>query len=167
MLLIVLLSSVIALSDLPKGHDGAHWGITAQQLLQTIDANKIKSGDGFGYAEHLEKNPEVYVRVTEHHERIEYYFFEKRLYKIFIVYDRTLNKTGLYDQLVDSTQNLYGPPSKKYKEPFFDLTIEHTLWEDGKSELDLRKGAGFIYQVRVNKSAAKKKFLAEKKDKGI
>lgn len=167
MFLIVLLSSLIASSELPNGHKEAHWGMTAQELLQAVDAKPIKTGDGFGYAEHLEKNPEVYVHLTEKHERIEYYFFEKRLYKIFIVYDRVLNHGGFYGQLVNTIKKQHGPPGKKYQEQLFDFTIEHTLWEDEKSELDIRKGAGFIYQVRINKSAADRKLLADKKNKGI
>ena len=141
--------------------------MTVDQLRGKVEVEKVNTTEGFNYAEHLEENPEVYARMTNQHERIEYYFFDGRLYKIFIIYDRMLYHTGLYDRLVSDTQKQYGTPEKVFDESLLDLLIHHTLWEDESSSLDIRQGAGFIYQVRTDKAMAEKKARAQKKKKGI
>jgi hypothetical protein len=166
-LLKVFIIALIAAVGLPEGFEKAKWGMTADELQAVAPVEKMDAGEGFNYAEHLEEDPEVYARMTEAHERIEYYFFEGRLYKIFIIYDRTLFHTPFYDRLIEEVKRQYGPPQDSYTEPFFDLTIQHTLWEDEASTLDLRKGAGFIYQVRIHKAAAEKKERSAHKKKGI
>lgn len=152
---------------LPAGFQEAQWDMTVEQLEAVATIRKIISTDGFNYAEHIEENPEVYIQMTPNHERIEYYFFGERLYKIFIIYDRVLTHTKFYEELIKEMQDRYGPPLKTFDENVVDLIIRHTQWQDETSILDLRKGAGFIYQVRINKAAAEKKAMAQYKKKGI
>ena len=93
MVFTLLLASLIAAPDLPGGYEQATWGMTAEELQRIADVDRILKGDGFNYAEHLEEEPQVYARMTEQHERIEYYFFQGRLYKIFIIYDKKFGHT--------------------------------------------------------------------------
>lgn len=152
---------------MPNGYDQARWGITAAELKNQVEVDRAEMTDEFGYAEHLEEDPEVYARVTPRHERIEYYFYQGRLYKIFVVYDRIFFHTRLYEDLIEEMKKSFGPPLKTYQEKFFGLSIQHTRWEDDASVLDLRKGAGFIYQVRIDKAAEHEKARAQTKKKGI
>ena len=77
--------------------------------------------------------------------------FNGELYKIFVVYDKVLYHTRFYDELVKEIQEAFGLPKRSFEEQYFGLDVLHTLWEDSGSILDLRKGAGFIYQVRIDK----------------
>jgi hypothetical protein len=152
---------------LPNGFERAGWGITVDELKAQADVNRVEMTDEFGYAEHLEEDPDVYARMTSQHERIEYYFYQGRLYKVFIIYDRIFFHTRLYEDLIDEIKKSFGPPLKTYQEEFFSLSIQHTRWEDDASVLDLRKGAGFIFQVRIDKAADQKKARARTKKKSI
>lgn len=149
--------SAAADSGLPDGLGDAVWGMTVSDLESRMELTRADRGDGFGYAEHLEEEPEVYIRQNAQHERVEYYFSEGRLYKIFIVYDRVLFHTPFYKDIVERTTVEFGPPGRIFQEDFFGLSIQHTQWEDAASILDLRKGAGFIYQVRIHKQGAEEK----------
>ena len=141
--------------------------MTLEELQGLVSVEKIIPGEGFNYAEHGEEDPDVYARMTDKHERIEYYFYKGRLYKIFIIYDRILSHTPLYEKLVEDVTREFGQPDRTYQEEFFGLRIDHSLWEDNISILDLRKGAGFIFQVRMDKETSKKKERALNKRKAI
>jgi hypothetical protein len=167
MLFSTLLIGYIAAAGLPNGYEGATWGMTSEDLRQIASVQKIEPGDTFNYAEHLEEDPDVYIRNNDQHERIEYYFFEGQLYKIFIVYDRILYHSRFYDRLIEKAKEDYGHSQEVYQEELFGLRIQHTLWEDAVSILDLRKGAGFIYQVRIHKDAAQRKDHSLQKKIGI
>lgn len=65
------------------------------QKIATVD--RADAGSHFNYAEHLEEDAEVYIAVTEENERVEYHFFNGRVYKIFVVYDRMPYHTDFYD----------------------------------------------------------------------
>ncbi len=167
MLLAVLMMGFIAVSNLPNGHEKATWGMTVEELQRVASVEKADTEEGFNYAEHQEEDPEVYIRLAGGHERIEYYFFQGKLYKIFIVYDRILYHTRFYDRLIDEVKGDFGPPHKTYEEEFFGLPIQHHFWEDNVSSLDLRKGAGFVYQVRTHKALAEKKARLQQRKKSI
>jgi hypothetical protein len=170
--LIILLSLILpsyaaAGAALPGGYDRAGWGITVAELQKQVDIERAEMTDGFGYAEHLEADPDVYFRMTPNHERVEYYFYQARLYKVFIIYDRIYFHTRFYEDLVGEMKKNFGEPNEVYQEDFFGLPIQHTRWEDADSILDLRKGAGFIYQVRIDKAANQNKAKAGTKKKSI
>jgi hypothetical protein len=152
---------------LPPGHGPVTWGMNAKQLQAAAPARKAELTDGFGYADHLEDDPDVYVGLTPEHERIEYYLFDDRLYKIYIVYERIMTHTGLYERLVEEIGKQFGPAQRSYHDELFGLPIQHTVWEDEQTILDLRKGAGFVYQVRTHKATAEKKQRALQRRKSI
>ena len=164
---LILPSLAAAGAALPNGYEQAGWGITVDELKKQVEVERVEMTDEFGYAEHLEEDPEVYARMTSQHERIEYYFYQGRLYKVFVIYDRIFFHTRFYEDLIEEMKKSFGPPLKTYREEFFGLNIQHTRWEDDKAVLDLRKGAGFIYQVRIDKAADQKKSQAQAKKKSI
>jgi hypothetical protein len=171
-IVIFLLSLVIpsfasAEPGLPNGYDRAGWGITVGDLQKLVEIERAEMTDGFGYAEHLEEDPDVYYRMTPKHERVEYYFYQGHLYKVFIIYDRIYFHTRFYEDLVEEMKQSFGEPHEIYQEDFFGLPIQHTRWEDATSYLDLRKGAGFIYQVRIDKAANRSKTKTQTKKKSI
>lgn len=152
-------------SPLPQGFDAVSWGMSVSKVQGKTGAVRADPSSGFGYAEHGEEDPEVYTRTGPHGERVEYYFFKEELYKIFVVYDRILFHTRFYEELAEEIGRDFGPPQKTFEEKFFGLDIFYTRWEDDASILDLRKGAGFIYQVRIDKGrdSDKKRVLARRK----
>ena len=147
----------VAVSLLPHGYDNAKWGTTAAELQNLTTVQKATPGHGFSYSEHAETNPDVYIGKTKDNHRIEYYFFKEKLYKIFIVYDRAQYSTDFYQKELTKLNAKYGPSKKTYQEVVFGIPVTHTMWENNDSILDLRMGAGFVYQVRLNKSAAQSK----------
>ena len=159
-LIIGLFMSVPAIAgetELPTGYHQAHWGMTVSEVSKEVAIVPADPSEGFGYGEHLEEDPEVYTWTSPDHEKVEYYFYRGKLYKIFIIYDRIYFHTRFYEKLIEKTRAVYGKPRETYQEEFFGLSIQHHLWEDESSVLDLRKGAGFIYQVRTDKAAAGEK----------
>lgn len=152
---------------LPNGYQGVHWGMTVEDLRGLTGVQRAGHGRKFGYADHAEIDPDVYVHVTQDKTRIEYYFFKGRLYKVFLVYDRSAASPAFYQELVREHEERYGPFQAQYPEEFFGYVVQHTRWDDGDSVLDLRMGAGFVYQVRIDKKAAEQKALQQDMKKAI
>lgn len=148
---------LLASEELPRGYQEATWGMTVAELQEKVPVQKVEEGDIYGFAEHGEVDPEVYVQVTPERLRVEYYFFEGRLYKIFLIYHPSRYSLDFYRNLVRELTRRYGPAHRTYTEQIMGLSIRHTVWEDEVSRLDLRMGAGFIYQVREDRAAAARK----------
>lgn len=167
-ILLVLFLSGVSFAMLPKGHEGARWGMSADELKRLVeDLVKADNKKRFYFGEHFEIEPDVYYKEKGKDERIEYYFYNGRLYKIFIIYGRELYETSFYEDLVKKTKEMYGVPKDVFEEKSFGLKIFHALWEDGETTLDVRKGAGFIFQVMTEKATAETKEKMHKKRKGI
>lgn len=143
--------------ELPNGYKDSHWGMSVEELTSQQEVHKASPGSEYGYADHTETDPDVYVRVTEDNTRIEYYFFEGKLYKIYVVYDRSKSSAEFYQERILATRKNYGPAQSHYQERVFGLLVLHVKWDDGKSTLDLRSGAGYIYEVYVDKDAERRK----------
>lgn len=154
-----------ASQELPDGYGDSHWGLTVEELTSQVDVHKAGSGSEYSYADHTELDPEVYVRVTEENTRIEYYFYNGLLYKIYVVYDRSKSSAEFYQQRIEETRKKYGPAQSHYQEKIYGLLIFHVKWDDGSSTLDLRSGAGYIYEVYVDKKAERKKASEYRKRK--
>lgn len=147
----------VATFELPTGYEGANWGMSVEELTSQLNVHKASPGSEYSYADHAETDPNVYVRVTDDNTRIEYYFFEDLLYKIYVVYDRAKSSADFYQEKILATRKKYGPAQSHYQERVYGLLVLHVKWDDGKSTLDLRSGAGYIYEVLVNKDAERKK----------
>ena len=154
---LILTTALQVAVTLPGGYQDMNWGMTVEQLTSQYDVHKAAEGSEYGYADHTEIDPEVYVRITEDNTRIEYYFFEGRLYKIYVVYDRTRSSADFYQKLIGEAQKRYGPAQSHYQENVFGILVLHVKWDDGTSSMDLRSGAGYIYEVLVDISAERKK----------
>lgn len=147
----------VAVSSLPNGYDGAVWGISAKQLEQLVEVHKATPGSEYNYSDHMETDPEVYIQFTKENKRIEYYFFKGKLYKIFIVYDRALTSPQFYRQQITEASRKYGSPQGQFEEKVLGLTVKHTTWEGEQTLLDLRSGAGFVFEVLMDKDVAQAK----------
>jgi len=154
---VILAASLQVAMTLPNGHDGMTWGMTIEDLTSQFDVHKAAPGSEYGYADHTEVDPVVYVRITDDKTRFEYYFFEGKLYKIYKVYDRARSSKEFYQQLISDAQKLYGPAQSHYQENVFGILVLHVKWEDSVTSMDLRSGAGYIYQVLVDIAADHKK----------
>lgn len=153
----IMAGTLLLSPGLPKGYEKAKWGMSPEELQTVISVQKMDRYHTYGFAEHDEENPEVYVGINDKHERVEYYFFEGKLYKIFIIYDTAMYHPSFYEDLVEDLISRFGPYTRKFEENHMGMVIKHTFWEDEISSLDLRMGGGFIYQVRIDKNAAKRK----------
>jgi len=153
--------------DLPSGFEGANWGISPAQLQQQVTVYKAGLGSGYSYADHLEVEPDVYVRTTSDNKKIEYYFFKGKLYKIYVIYDRAKSDMPFYKQLIAGKQKTFGPAAAHFQEKVFGLLVLHVRWDDGVSILDLRSGAGYVYEVMVDKSAELEKARLQQNKRAI
>ena len=158
---------VRAATPIPQGLGEAQWGMTIDELRGVVDVTKINPNDPFSYADHLEEEPVIYVGQTAAGQRVEYYFFNGELYKIYLIHGDVQRDLVLYQQLADRLAVAFGPPDRHYDEVVMGLTIIHTIWEDAISSLDLRFGAGFVFQVHRDRSRAEAKALAMKRKKSI
>lgn len=147
----------VAAFELPTGYETAQWGMSVEDLTSQQEVHKATPGSEYGYADHTETDPDVYVRITKDDTRIEYYFFDDQLYKIYVVYDRAKSSSDFYQNRIQETRKKYGPAQSHYQEKVFGLLVLHVKWDDGKSTLDLRSGAGYIYEVYVDKDRERKK----------
>ena len=139
--------------------DGAYWGMSVEQLNEMVTVQPASSVGQYSFADHMEVNPDVYLRKKNNGNRIEYYFYNGKLYKIFVVYSRQNSNLNQYKKRVAELIKQNGPPQNNYEEVYFGIAVQHTLWEDKDNVFDLRYGAGFVYEVKVNKSLAKSKSL--------
>ncbi|WP_455200306.1 hypothetical protein [Kaarinaea lacus] len=143
--------------SLPNGFEGINWGMTIEELTSQFEVHKATPGSDYSYADHMEADPDVYVRHTEDNKKIEYYFFDGRLYKIYIVYDREKSTDRFYKSLIDKAHKEYGPAQSHYQENVFGILVLHVKWDDGTSIMDLRSGAGYVYEVLIDKAAEREK----------
>lgn len=161
--LVLISLNVFAKSDLPVGYQKANWGMSVIELQKLVTIHKAALGSEFNYSEHTEVNPDVYIQKADN-KRIEYYFFRGRLYKIFILYDRSLATPAFYQKLIKQQSKKFGPPQHRFQEKVYGIAVNHASWSDDRSSLDLRLGAGYVYQVRLqNRAAAAKKMLQQLK----
>lgn len=154
---LLLLALFPAGQNLPDGHNEAHWGMSVEQLQHVVTVQKASGEPGSGYAEHGESDPEVYIDSSAGPERVEYYFFQGKLYKIFIVYDRSQFSPRFYNELTKELRDRHGKPDDTYDDHYFGYRILHTTWRDDNTLLDLRIGGGFVFKVLSHRPA-----LAEK-----
>lgn len=147
-------------ATLPNGIDAFRWGMSVDELLKQAPAQKVELGHGYGYSEHTEANPEVYAQATDGKRHREFYFFRGKLYKIFTVYNRNLNQPEFYSALIADLKKKHGEPARSYADQVMGLPVQHVEWKDEHNTIDLRMGAGFIFEVRFDNAAvAEKKVL--------
>lgn len=160
---------VLFANELPTGYEGISFGMTGKEV--TAVNKNIRKADGqhhFSFGEHFEVNPNVYILELDEASRAEYYLFKNRVYKIFIIIDE--DKKGdrkLYEKLVTATRNLYGEPKQRYVENNFNMQISHTRWHNQHTILDLRKGAGFVFKVIIDKQLNREKQYLQKMEGGV
>ncbi len=161
----LLLAALQATTPLPTGYNDMKWGMTPRQLKKFTAVVPADPKKGHAFAEHMEINPEVYISPAKDGRRLEYYFHKGKLYKVFIIYDRALNSDSAYDEKLSQLREQFGEPARTYSQAYFGFEVKHTQWEDAASVLDLRRGAGFLYEVRLSKAlAADKQRLKERGD---
>lgn len=152
---------------LPQGLGDARWGMTAEELGRRLSVHKVDVSDQFGYAEHLERDPDVYTGTTADGERVEYYLYDHALYKLFIIHARNQRDPQLYQQMVRRMTANYGPAQRTYEESVFGLRIAHTVWQDPATQIDLRFGGGFVFEVHIDRARAASKEEALRRKKSI
>jgi hypothetical protein len=146
--------AVQAGEPLPQGLGDAQWGMTAEELGQRLSVQKVDVGDQFGYAEHLEQEPDVYAGTTADGKRVEYYLYDNALYKVFIIHARNQRDPQFYQQMVRRMTAEYGAPTRAYDASVFGLRISHTVWQDPVTQIDLRFGGGFVFEVHIDRARA-------------
>jgi hypothetical protein len=157
----------VASVSLPAGDQDITWGMSVAQVKNLQEVHKAGKGSQYNYADHMETDPEVYVRRADDNKKIEYYFFKGKLYKIYIVYDRKVSTQDFYLKLIDKAQEQYGNAQSNYQENVMGIPVLHVKWDDGESIMDLRSGAGYVYKVLIDKSAQKEKALQQQRKRSI
>jgi hypothetical protein len=154
-----------AQAPLPHGLDRARWGMTAEELGEVTPVQKVDPNEPFSYADHMEEEPDIYASTSSDGRRIEYYFYDGELYKVYLIHSDLQKDLVLYNRMADELAGTYGPPARTYHEEVMGLMIIHTIWENESTVLDLRFGAGFVFQVHTDRvrSGAKERALKRKK----
>ena len=149
-------------SAFPINNKGFDWSITEEDLSKQFTVEKVSDGTshGHGYSDFSEINPVVYVDNSTSEKKMEFYFYEKKLYKIYTIHKSKENESAFYKTKIIELQTVLGEPKEIYTDELFDMPIVHHIWETDTEKLDLRYGAGYVYEVRTNKSSADQKQLA-------
>jgi hypothetical protein len=153
----IALAALLAAAQVPDGIDQLRWGMTSEQLAKAVPVHKADKAHGYGYAEHMEADPDVYVQPSDSHKHREYYLFRGKLYKVFTVYNRAFTNPENYAKLVEDLKTQFGEPARRYDDQNFGIRVTHTEWASATTTLDLRMGAGFIYEVRFENRAVQEK----------
>ncbi len=154
---LVIASSIF--TTLPLGNNSIEWGLSEKALKQSYSVKKVSDGSdqGHGYSDFTEVNPIVYVDNSSPDKKIEFYFHKDKLYKTYTIYLDQNNIESFYQQKIKSFNSDLGAPTKMYSDELFSMSIQHNVWEFENEQLDLRFGAGYVYEVRTYKPVANEK----------
>ena len=160
---ISLISSPAWSVELPDGYGKAKWGMTVEELSKVADIIDVVSLGKF-YAEHFEWKPDVHVSyLPPDFQKIEYYFYNNKLYKIFIMYklkkSKFKNPLKYFESIVNNAIKTYGEPKASYEDNSFGFPIWHNVWEDNITQMDIRMGSSFIHKVLIHKDLSNAKSL--------
>mgnify|MGYP000748924202 CR=1 FL=1 len=164
---IILLISSFATS--PLGEGDIQWGISEQTLMDRYQVVKVDPDNPQGnhYTEFMEINPVVYIDRSTPGKKIEFYFYEGRLYKTFIIDLDQTNAPARYEEKIKQLTESLGKPSQQRQSIIYNIPVYHSIWEFKDEQFDLRFGAGYIYEVRTHKPSAEEKKNVEDKWKFI
>lgn len=159
MKILMLLLSACLMGGVALAEGEIQLGMTEKALLAQVDARKVSEiqGHQHGYSDFLEPNPVVYIAYPAPDKKLEYYFHQGKLYKVFKIYLDQSDSRQLYRDKQAEIEAMMGAPKRQYTSTYFSLPIRHTVWVTGDEELDLRFGAGFVYEVLTDMPAAREK----------
>ena len=137
--------------------------MAVEELGKVMDITDVVSLGKF-YAEHFEWKPDVYVSyLPPDYQKIEYYFYNNKLYKIFIMYklkkSKFKNPLKYFESIVNAAIKTYGKPQASYEDDRFGFPIWHNVWEDNVTQMDIRMGSSFIHKVLMHKDLTNAKSL--------
>lgn len=155
-LTLLITSSFIAL---PLGEGELQWGASEQTLLKQTNAVKVdpKNPQGNHFTEFMEIDPVVYIDRSNSGKKIEFYFYQGKLYKTFVIHLDQGNAPKRYEEKVKQLTESLGTPTLQRQSIVYSIPVYHTIWEYEDEQFDLRFGAGYIYEVRTYKPSAEKK----------
>ncbi len=154
---ILLITSNFA--TLPIGEDDLQWGASEQTLIDQYNVTKVdpKNPQGNHFTEFLEIDPVVYIDRSSPGKKIEFYFYQGKLYKTFVIHLDQTNTQARYEEKIKALTESLGAPSKQTQSIIYSIPVFHTIWEFENEQYDLRFGAGYIYEVRTHKPSAEEK----------
>ncbi len=137
--------------------------MSESDLQKNVKIEKVSGNASHGheFSDFTEVNPAVYADTSSKSKKTEFYFHEGKLYKTYTIYLTQDKVSALYQQKLNEHQKKLGKPKETYTDKVFSMPIKHTVWETKNETLDLRYGAGYVYEVRTNI------LLAEEKQKKI
>ncbi len=152
----------ISFATLPLGDDNLQWGISEQALQEKYQVTEVNPalGPKHGYTEFSEVDPVVYIDRSTQGQKTEFYFHEGKLYKTLIIHLDQEDAFNRYESKIEKLKQELGPVDKQFQSKLFNMTVLHSVWDFKEEEYDLRFGAGYIYEVRTHKPAAKEKQIA-------
>lgn len=159
MWLAILLTMSTLVATLPLGGGEMQWGISEQELQAQLTVQKVdtQQGSGHGYTDFSEVDPVVYIDRSQANKKVEFYFYKGKLYKTLTIDLSRNNDHAAYQAKITDLSQQLGEPTKKYNSQLFSMTVLHHVWTIGKTEYDVRYGAGYIYEVRTFTPAATEK----------
>jgi len=148
-----------ALAIVPASNSSVVWEMSERALTNVTNAEMVASGNGHGhgYSDFTEVNAVVYVDESNKNKKLEYYFHDGKLYKTYTIYMNQMNPESYFDQKTLELEEIFGKTKKQYIDELFSMPIQHRVWENGNETLDLRFGAGYVYEVRTFNKLVKEK----------
>ncbi len=159
MLAAIILLITSSFATLPIGEGDLQWGASEQTLIDQYNVTKVdpKNPQGNHFTEFLEIDPVVYIDRSSPGKKIEFYFYQGKLYKTFVIHLNQSNSQARYEEKIKALTESLGAPSKQTQSIVYSIPVFHTTWEFENEQYDLRFGAGYIYEVRTHKPSAEEK----------
>ena len=154
-----ILAISAAIATLPLGNNSLDWGASEKTLKKSYNVVRAGngSGRGHGFTDFNEINPVVYIDKSSPDKKLEFYFHEGKLYKTYTIHLDQKNAETLYEEKLAERKQKLGKPSKQYIDQLFSLNVLHNVWDFEQEQYELRFGAGYVFEVRSFKPAAKEK----------
>lgn len=160
LILYILKPSIAWNAEFEQGYGKAKWGMTVDERGKVIHlTNAIETGKS--YAERMEWKPNVYISKLPDNNNTEYYFYEKKLYKIFIIFTysnlKFSSEQEFFETILGKNIDFFGKPKASFEEKKHGATIWHDIWENSITQIDIRLGDKFIHKVLIHKDTVRKK----------
>ncbi len=155
----ILLLITSSFATLPLGEGDLQWEASAQTLMEHYNAVKVdpQNPQGNHFTEFMEIDPVVYIDRSTPGKKVEFYFYQGRLYKTFVIHLDQSNAQARYEEKIKTLTESLGTPSKQHQSIVYSIPVFHAIWEFEDEQYDVRFGAGYIYEVRTHKPTAEEK----------
>ena len=117
MLAVFILLITSSFATLPIGEGDLQWGASEQTLIDQYNVTKVdpKNPQGNHFTEFMEIDPEVYIDRSTPGKKFEFYFYQGKLYKTFVIHLDQSDAQARYEKKVKAKAKIKAAVKPKAK----------------------------------------------------